>query len=334
MIRTIWVGVIVGFLWAIAPSLTHEWVYEDYATMAQVLPLWMPRGLSAWTWQVVNTPLASHLFNLTLHVLCTFLLVRILPIVIGSSLVAQIAGMIWLTLPLHTQALGYASARADLLMAVFVLAGVWVALTRTGGLLALVACVVCSVWAKEFGAVLLVLIPLTLAAYPSQWTHAQRWHIAYGILLAIFLGVLAYQGDIQTIGRTATIGTMPMADWAALQATAAMRLVSMMAFSIIGPLTVDFDYDAVPGLVRLVSLGLLVTCSALAWHLRHLRRAVSYGLAFFVLAVLPRLFVQTPKSYLNESQFYVPAIGPIIVVASLLSLYERHRQTDHHARVQ
>ena len=83
------------------------------------------------------------------------------------------------------------------------------------------------------------------------------------------------------------------------------------------PLTVDYDYDVVALWVRYAALAGLVALAGLAWSQRSRRPLVTFGLAWTLLAILPRFIVQTPRGILNEHQFLTPLIGLVIAGAAL-----------------
>ena len=103
-----------------------------------------------------------------------------------------------------------------------------------------------------------------------------------------------------------------------MQASAANRLIAQVCWP--AGLTVDADIDAVTGLMRLCGALTLVGLVMMAWRMRARHSLIAFGLACGLVALAPRFIVQTPRSYLNAHQFYVPLA---FFLLTLVVLWER-----------
>lgn len=276
------------------------WVYEDrqWRDLAAADSWWRP--LSVWTWQLADTPVMAHALNLALH-LVVAVLTGYLAGALGASVVASWAATAWLALhPLAVESVAYATGRAELLAAIGVL-GACLAAIR-GSWIGVACGLACGLAAKQSAIVGVLLVPLVL----------RSWRL--GVAAVCLLGGLAVAvgwSDLVNLGES-NAATVTAASWALSQATAAFRLV-MLTIVPIGQ-TVDFDVDVLAPWVAWVSVGGLLGVTALAVSQR--RSLVGIGLAWTLIAILPRLIVQTPKSYLNEHQWFTPLIGLVIAGAA------------------
>lgn len=290
--------------WAYAPAWSAGFVFEDlkWLDLAAANATWRP--LTTLTWIVAPTPVVAHGLNLALH-LVTVGLVGLLARDLGSRLTGWTAASLFAVHPLNVEAVAYAAGRADVLAAMGVVGACLLA--RRGVWLGAGLCLWLGWCAKETAIVGLPLVLLVATDRP-RWIWG-----ACGV--GLVAGVLALGGWSQLVN----LGEMPgvsvtAGSWFLAQATAAWRLVSQTLMPL--GLTVDPDIDAVPHLLRWVSVAGLGALALLAWRQR--RTVIGLGLAWTLIAILPRLIVQTPQSYLNAHQFYVPVIGLLLAGSGLV----------------
>lgn len=103
------------------------------------------------------------------------------------------------------------------------------------------------------------------------------------------------------------------------QSTAVFRLavLSVVSWLPVGH-TVDFDYDAVAPVGRVAAFVLLGLVPLVLWiHRERVPRLVLFACAACIVALIPRMVIQTPRSYLTEHQFYVPLIFVAIAAGAL-----------------
>ena len=107
--------------------------------------------------------------------------------------------------------------------------------------------------------------------------------------------------------------------WVLAQSTAVFRLavLSVVSWLPVGH-TIDFDYDAVHPLARVAAFVLLGLVPLVLWlHRALVPRLVRWACAACIVALIPRMVIQTPRSYLAEHQFYVPLIFVAIAMAAV-----------------
>lgn len=134
-----------------------------------------------------------------------------------------------------------------------------------------------------------------------------NWVAAFGCVLAGLGWVLwTYGNPFLTLTAWAGTTVLPWSTWIPIQATAAVRLLGLFLLPI--GQTVDYDYDFVTLPIRYACVLILALPPSLAYRLRR-EPLIAFGLAWALIAIAPRLLVQTPRSYFSEHQFYVPVLG-------------------------
>jgi len=253
--------------------------------------------------------------NILLHAgvvgLLGLLLTRLLP----ASRLGVMAGVTLLAVhPLTIETMMTLTGRAELLMALGVL-GACVAVVRLTGwrrVVVIAVCLFAAGAAKESAIVAIALVPVVWRSVCAS--RAARGAVSLGVVGLVAACVLGrHAGEIA--GATVSGGA-----WGLAQASAAVRLVGLSVFPM--GQTIDFDYDRVPGPFRVAALGVL--CAVAVWAVATWRRAglLGVGVAWILIAILPRLIVRTPRSYFNEHQFYLALIGVGVVVAALVARAE------------
>lgn len=309
------VVLVVGLYWSHVQSA--GWVYEDgKARQASAGVMGVHRPLTALTWRVIDTPQRAHLLSLGLH-LAVVGLAGLFAWRIGFS--GATVGLLVLMTALHpmtVETVAYAAARSELLAAIGLLfamvcaAGAW---WRPWPALGMAVGLVWALLSKETAIIGLIMIPLT------WWLQHRTPPVTawlYGLVLLWLAGVAAWAAiglpsisSLLTLGGSmawqTTVAHLP--DWAFAQSAAAGRLlwssVTLTGF------TVDADIDSIGWGMRILAVYALLGVGWLAWHLRRTHAGVTFGLTWMLAAILPRLLVQTPRSYLNEHQFYFPFLG-------------------------
>lgn len=157
-----------------------------------------------------------------------------------------------------------------------------------------------------------------------RWNKHPVWPTTERSIAGLTLATLAVVLVLVGIGRYGSvrglvnIGEAPgvatdATSWLLLQASAAHRLLGMLIIPV--GQTIDADYDVLPqpvsGIIGLVTLTVI---GVTAWRVRRRYPLASYGLAWVLGVILPRLVVQTPRSYLAEHHMYLAIPGAMLVV--------------------
>lgn len=160
-------------------------------------------------------------------------------------------------------------------------------------------------------------------------SDADRPHvIVFGLMLGTLALVLIFAGVDRAGGWRAAINAgdeqhlETWDHWLLVQASAAHRLLGLMVVPI--GQTVDYDYDALPQpRAGLTGLSVLSALGATAWRVRRRYPLVTYGLAWVLIVIAPRLVIQTPRSYLSEHQMYAAIPGAMLVLGGAVAAIAR-----------
>lgn len=288
---------------------TAGFVYEDehFATAQELQPhpaFGWRRGLTRWAWSLAPTPPRAHALSLGLHMIVALLVGLLMWRLSGSHAAALAAAALFALHPLTIEAFAYAAERGELIAAIGVLIACLSALTlgRYWWIGAAFGAAI-GIAGKESAIVLMALLPLLWR--DRRLTLASAALMCAAVLYAVWPST---GGELQRSSVS----------WALLQTAAVHRLAFLSLLPYPGSQTVDFDYAILPQQLQIESALLLVGAVALAGWLWARRPIVAIGIAWAVIAVLPRLLVQTPISILNEHQWYLPMIGVSLSLASLI----------------
>lgn len=312
-------------LWAYQSTCSAGWVYEDRAAMTTAAQAatggWtQARSLSVWTWRWTATPRSAHLMSLALHLVIGGC-VGVLAWRVGlTPLGAWGAMAIWLLHPITVELAAYAKARADeiavlgVLIAAIAATGRW---WRGWALVGVVVGAAIAVGGKQAGVVVLLLVPLVIWAQRrrTQWEvpiWAPWWLPAVLAVQMVVAGVQWYGGLRALVNADGELGVGLATDvtwiqWLSAQAGAAWYWLLASLWPAL--LTPDADIDGLAPMTRAMGLYALGMLGLGAWVWRNRAPHVSLACAWVVCGVLPRLLVQTPRSYLSASQFAVAFVG-------------------------
>ena len=264
------------------------------------------QGLTFLTDYAVNglAPAGFHLTNVALHALVALLVYRVSRVILGDSVAALVAALLFAVHPIHTEAVAYLAGRTDSLSASFVLAALLLyrspLLSAGAFLLALLA--------RESALVLPPLVVLLEAGGVVAPRRRLERYAAYAVVVALYAAM-----------RVAFLGHQPVH-----VATAAfplgMRLLTMpkVVVSYLGllvlPLRLHMEREVVPvasvldpSFVAPASLLLLI--AALVFGRRTTARPIVVGAVWFLVALLPFANVIPLDAFMAEHWLYVPSMG-------------------------
>ena len=244
-----------------------------------------------------------------------------------SRLIAVIAALLFAVHPLLSQAVGYISARSDLLCATFVLL-TFLAARRflLGGgwpwAVAALAAWLVGLGAKEVAAML----PLALLAYdvlvlPHRAPARRRAFLHVPLLLIVVSAVAvrvwvlrqveygagtAFDGVLALVALDAFRGYLQLLLWPSAQTI----------FHALAPILHPLDLRVV------ITLALFGGLIALTWKLRQVSGMLLFGLLWFLLFLIPSsaLFVLGRGEALAEHRVYLASVGVFLTGAALVGL--------------
>lgn len=259
-------------LWRASALASTWWQTRPLTRLTLRAQAWL--GADVWAYRLVN---------LVLHLTVA--------VVLGVLIQSWMPAVAWALLPWHVETTVTLAGRGELLVGLGLLA-CCLAVRARRARWALVALAVAFA-SKESAVVALALVPLWATTTGLGWPLP-----VIGASLMTVL-CLAHRLD----ARLAYIHVGLWA-WAATQATAIWTL----ALRVFWP-PVYMDGRAWPAWVSAVALSALGCVTAACVELRHRAPMLSLGLAWALLALLPRLLVSTPGSSLHARHLYVPSMG-------------------------
>ena len=288
-----------------------------------------------------GSPMVVHGVNIVLYALCAvlafYLARRILP-----EWCAWVVAALFAVHPVHVEAVANSVGQSELLVAAFMLPALSLYLrdrisggvlsTRTMAAIALLYAGAC--FSKEHGIVLpaiLVAAELTVIADASPLVERmRRLRPFYLGLTAIALAFLAARSRV--FAGQGIVGFQPFQPFASLHISATDRVLTAIGvvpdwFRLLyWPMRLSSEYsppetEIAQGLSvsQLPGFVLLAGIIALGVMLRRKRPAISFGIAFAAITLLPSSnFLVTTGIVLAERTLFLPSLGAMILLGAVL----------------
>jgi Flp pilus assembly protein TadD len=247
---------------------------------------------------------------------------------------AEIAAGLFAVHPLATEAVTYVNSRSGVLAAFFGLAAMVAYLRfhdrrswRSYGLSIL--CMALAMGSKESAVVAPVLLWLYLAVFrhDGDWRAALRASkplvpLALCIALVPILFAVATNPHRGTIGA----GTLPVFEHLLTQLRVLTYFLRLMFLPVEQNLDYDFAVSIGPDLAVLGSLAVLALVTGVAVWQRRRMWPVSFGVAWFFVAIAPTNSLVPFKDFIAERHLYLALAGYCIAVAWAVAVgIERRR---------
>lgn len=311
---------------------SHYWAGKVDATDKG---LYRPLTLTSYNLQYAisgQNAAAFHIINVLLHALVCFVLMRFVKLVFKDLTLAFLAGLIFAVHPIHSEAVAGIVGRAEILCALFVLLAMisyhhWAGSGNIKWLVCLLASSFAAITSKELGFLLpAVLVLQETYTYFTTKKYSFPSRGKWTALLSVIVLAVVMWAFRSTITESAASHEM----WAEVSAGDRMATALRTTMEYIGmhvfPISLSADYwvsevpianfgDLMVWLSILVILGL----TGLSFYLRKKWPVFSWGILFFFMMLLPVSNFLFAAGFLKaERILYIPSIGLIIVIASLL----------------
>lgn len=348
-----WLAVAVAIVVA-APSLGNGFAYDDLplvvenARITTLLPPWeyltqsywpaggLYRPLTVWLlalqWKLGHgTPWIFHATNVALHALVTGL-VYLLARRLKTPAWAGVAAVLFAVHPVHVEAVANVVGLSELLCSAFVLGSVLVAMrgVRDGFTpatrFATIGCAMLAAICKEQGFVTPALLLAATAVACPPWRTALRRVAPVAAAMALLLAALLFL-RAGVLGGLA--GDEPAAPLRGLAPSARMLValgtVPEWIRLLLWPARLSFDYSppgygvaSAPGAIHALALLLLVATGWVAWAGRTRAPAISLGIVWAAIALLPVSNLVLPTGILlAERTLYLASVGAALAAAGL-----------------
>jgi protein O-mannosyl-transferase len=317
----------------------EQWGSDGYRPLT-MLAFTLERAIgggAAWAYHAANIALYA-----TASLLVFFLARTVLPLA-----AALLAAALFAVHPVHVEAVAGIVGQSELLVAVFVIPAVTIYINgRNGtgltlarqvaiGVLFVLACL-----AKEHGIVLPVLLLLAeLIAVNDKTAIGKRFVQLRPFVFLLAAVGLAYLAMHQYVARGTSMGFHPFVVFTTNRIGTSGRIWTMFGFVpdwirlFLWPARLQAEYGPpeypvvgsfaayqVPGMLILGAAVLLVFVAA--WRKS---RAVAFGLAFAIVALLPTSnFIVAAGLLLAERTLFLPSVGVMIAVGASVPWIYRH----------
>jgi protein O-mannosyl-transferase len=277
-----------------------------------------------------------HLTSIALHVATTVLLFGLLGALGASPLGAALAALLFGVHPVHTEAVDIAFNRSEVLAGLGVVGALWwlwhwrprrPLVAWTGVAVLFLLALLSRESAVALPAVLLLALVLLRPAppvSPREWVWAAA---ALAVPLALYLGMRQLVigepggGILRSIGPEGIGGAQAPLHRLALVAATVRDYWRMVVWP--WPLRASYEDYALRGVPAALALHAALVGIALACARR--RPAVTLGIAFFYVALLPSTRLLADPALLAERFVYLPSAGLAIPLAlGLTVLVRRH----------
>jgi len=279
------------------------------------------------------TPLAFHLTNLLLHLLCVVLVWLLMERLGLSRWMSLFVAGLFSVHPVNTNAISYISGRADPLALASMLGAflLYIEHRKSGRLIFYLASMVCYLLAllsRESA----MLFPLLLAAHSLLLSkdHSPRWRNALFTVLPYALLMISF-----AFWRAAVLeiqGKPLHTDWTfslLVRIQVFFRALATYIGLIFWPAHLQMERQVVLGGLRLhllTAAGVFISVVGLTlarWAYRHCRLAL-FGLIWFATTLMPVLGFLKLNATVAEHWLYCPAIGFFLaIVAAVSTLRDR-----------
>lgn len=273
---------------------------------------WITLALDRHIWQL--NPAGFHLTNLLLHIANGVLGFRLLRRLRVSLAVSASTSLLWLALPIHSEAVAWISGRAYSLSTLFLLLSLLLTTRylRTNNPFSLTLYVLTSIAALLSHELGLLVLPLTLlVAYvtPDAKRRSVLTLSGLGVLASVFYFVLRHLVAPRTESGPSAIRTFALIFW---------KYVSWIILPI--HMSVERSTSTPPNILSLAAIaawiGLAVLVAAI-YLLRQSRPTASSGLLWLLIALAPFCGLVFIYQGMAERFTYLASMGLALCIASL-----------------
>ena len=270
-----------------------------------------------------DNPAGYHIGNIVWHILAALALFWFVQLLFGDRLLALLTGLLFVAHPAHTEAVTYISGRPDPLSAVFMLLTLVFTLkaaeNRKSSLLFLtLLSYAAALLSRENSLIVPVLFLLIGTVFRKRLPKAHVWGVnllagAYIILRFTLLRFLFSHHEVPTTLFQRIPGFF----------LAFARYLRILVLPI--DLHMEYGTKTFPMTQPLALLGAVLFGAFVFLLFRESKRRsfVYFGLAWFLMTLLPVANLYPINAYMAEHWLYLPSIGFFLIVAKYFSSWLR-----------
>lgn len=280
-----------------------------------------------------DEPFGYHLTNLILHCLAGICLLELLWVLTLNRWTAFFAALLFVSHPIHTEAVAYVSGRADPLAAIFTFMTVGNYIYSCKKKNAFKSSLYAFVGLFYFAVALLakehtIVIPLLLVLYHIAYKSKIRWAaiipyllVAVAYVTVRVLGIFFSPIQLDSAAGMSLPERVP-GFFVALFSYVRLLILPINLQASYGQETFDFgDAQSVAGLSIFVLMLILFLKQRRDYPL------MSFAIGWFLLALLPVSNLIPVNSYMAEHWLYIPSVGYFMLFGMFFGfIYRRMRQ--------
>jgi len=305
--------------------------FEDFTKAGLYRPL--TQISFAFNFLFSRSPFGFHLFNLTLHIANSILAFFVLRRLTNSSQISFVAGLLFLVLPIHVEAVTSIVGRAELLVFLFSLLTIlfWL---RDRALISAIMFLL-ALLSKETA----VVLPMILLLFSLSHSFKKKWWWYFGTVLGIYFAVrMGILGEYAFSAKPEFIFN-PLAYTPFFERLfTALKILAIYIKNIFIPINLspDYSFNQIPGVKNifssawaLVGLGIL---AAIIWPMvrylrnRQLNPLVLASILFFFPYFLISNLVFPIGTIMGDRLMYLPSLGALLALSFILNKLIRGRE--------
>jgi tetratricopeptide (TPR) repeat protein len=258
-----------------------------------------------------------HFTNIVIHILVAIMLYWLTQIIFKNEATSLLTALLFVSHPIHTEAVTYISGRADPLVALFILLSLIMYIKFYNKKSSVFYCLsiisyILALLSKEIALV----VPLLIVAY--DYIYTDKKHISFKMQLPFFLFALSY-----IVLRT-TVLNFPVQKTVIGQYSFFQRLpavfqsLTMYLQKLILPINLHMEYEPiVPPIMDIqVILGVIITLIGVLSIIvfRKKEKLITFALIWFTINFLPISNLYPLNAFFAEHWAYTPSVGLFVLV--------------------
>ncbi len=266
-----------------------------------------------------------HITNITLHLLaglCVFWLILIL---FDDWLLSLFASLLFVTHPIHAEAVSYISGRADSLAALFILLSLifyikQVSAPRAKFYIAALSCYILALLSRENSIILPALALLFHYVFKKKINYRFFFSLVAVTCLYVGLRVIALKDILSVEPVTSTVFQRLPGFFVAVTNYIRLLLVPFDLHMEYGLLLFNFA-----DLKALIGILVVVFSLIFAFHQRNKNKLISFSIFWFFITLFPFSSIYPINAYMAEHWLYLPSIGVFLMLAGGLTFLWRKK---------
>jgi tetratricopeptide (TPR) repeat protein len=301
-------------------NLSRIFTKNTWAGSGESSTVYRPLQLVTYTidyslWKL--NPLGYHLSSVFLHILTALFLYRLLNLLFKQPVLSLFSALLFVSHPVHTEAVSYIAGRSDPLAGVFMLACFtyylkFLQTPRISTWLVMFLTFICALLSRELALIIPVLLIFYHYIFGRKLEMKWLWPLfgfagLYIIFRLIFINTVFYDSG----AKTTLIQRLPgffaaMTDYTRL---------------LLAPFNLHMEYEYrffsyfAPKVI--LGAGLIAGLLIYAFRSRKNNPLVSFAIGWFMLMLLPASNLYPINSYMAEHWLYLPSIGYFMIVGRL-----------------